>query len=651
MNTNAEAIQAQVRGYQAFGFPLLTEIETVEHNPKGLSAASQTRAVQQAVDFEKLQIPGLAGALPVPNTIQDVPGTTTPSTTVITYLYFEPGTKLSEQYRGAHQYAAALAEDPAAGSVGVTGAVAARVEAESEIDKALPYVEIGTVLVIALVLAIALRSLLAPLLTLFVAGIAYAVALRVVPAVGDLIDVPVPRELRPLVLVLLLAIVTDYCVFFLTEMRRRLTSGEDPREAAYCTGVRIVPIVVTAGLIVAAGTGTLLLGSLGFFLVLGPGMAVTALVGTAVSLTLVPALLAITGRVLFRGAVPRAVSASEEPPPHPDEGRRSRAARARMRLLGERRLTAAGVALLCIAGLGVLAYQAHDVRLGFTLVEGLPEDAAARQAANDASAGFAPGIIAPTEILVEGQGIASNPDDLVVLQGMVEEQPGVAGTIGPREQTAASRVEDASQLPHAFIAEDGATARMLVVLDSDPFSAQAIDDISRLRGVMPVLQEAAGLGDARVSLAGQTGLAEETVNESLDNVVVLATAALLVNLFFLILFLRALIAPLYLLFSSVLALGATYGITWMIVQALGWGEITYYIPFAAAVLLLSLGSDYTIFVVGRIWRPRARAPWRRRSSTPRRGPRAPSPWPGWSWRCRSPCWRSCRSSRSASSRS
>ena len=260
VNMNAEAIQAQVRGYEAFGFPLLTEIEVVEHDPQGLSPAAQARAVEQAVEFEQLQIPGLAGALPVPNTIQAVPGTTTPSTTVVTYLYFDRGTGLSDQYRAAHQYAATLAQDPEAGRVGVTGAVAARVEAESEIDQALPYVEIGTVLVVALVLAIALRSLLAPLLTLFVAGIAYAVALRVVPAVGDLIDVPVPRELRPLVLVLLLAIVTDYCVFFLTEMRRRLTSGEEPHEAAYCTGVRIVPIVLTAGLIVAAGTGTLLLG-------------------------------------------------------------------------------------------------------------------------------------------------------------------------------------------------------------------------------------------------------------------------------------------------------------------------------------------------------------------------------------------------------
>ena len=42
---------------------------------------------------------------------------------------------------------------------------------------------------------------------------------------------------------------------------------------------------------------------------------------------------------------------------------------------------------------------------------------------------------------------------------------------------------------------------------------------------MPALQEAAGLGDVRVSLAGQTGLADETVQESLDNVLVLSVGA------------------------------------------------------------------------------------------------------------------------------
>jgi len=43
---------------------------------------------------------------------------------------------------------------------------------------------------------------------------------------------------------------------------------------------------------------------------------------------------------------------------------------------------------------------------------------------------------------------------------------------------------------------------------------------------------------------------------------------------------------------------------------LGQEDITYYVPFAAAVLLVSLGSDYNVFVVGRIWEEARRRPLR-----------------------------------------
>jgi RND superfamily putative drug exporter len=51
---------------------------------------------------------------------------------------------------------------------------------------------------------------------------------------------------------------------------------------------------------------------------------------------------------------------------------------------------------------------------------------------------------------------------------------------------------------------------------------------------------------------------------------------------------------------------------------LGHGELTYYVPFAVAVLLLSLGSDYTIFIAGRIWQEARGRPLREalREATP-----------------------------------
>jgi RND superfamily putative drug exporter len=77
---------------------------------------------------------------------------------------------------------------------------------------------------------------------------------------------------------------------------------------------------------------------------------------------------------------------------------------------------------------------------------------------------------------------------------------------------------------------------------------------------------------------------------------------MLVTLVLLALFLRSLLAPVYLLAASVLAVFATLGLTILVGQdILGYGSLVYFVPFAAGVLLVSLGSDYNVFVVGRIW--------------------------------------------------
>jgi putative drug exporter of the RND superfamily len=43
---------------------------------------------------------------------------------------------------------------------------------------------------------------------------------------------------------------------------------------------------------------------------------------------------------------------------------------------------------------------------------------------------------------------------------------------------------------------------------------------------------------------------------------------------------------------------------------LGYDGLTFYVPFAVAVLLIALGSDYNIFTVGRVWHEARRQPMR-----------------------------------------
>jgi RND superfamily putative drug exporter len=85
--------------------------------------------------------------------------------------------------------------------------------------------------------------------------------------------------------------------------------------------------------------------------------------------------------------------------------------------------------------------------------------------------------------------------------------------------------------------------------------------------------------------------------------------AFAVNFVFLLLFLRSLFAPLYLLVASAAALAATFGLTvYFFTEVLHDSGLPYYIPVAFSVLLLSLGSDYNIFVVGRVWKEADRRP-------------------------------------------
>jgi RND superfamily putative drug exporter len=87
---------------------------------------------------------------------------------------------------------------------------------------------------------------------------------------------------------------------------------------------------------------------------------------------------------------------------------------------------------------------------------------------------------------------------------------------------------------------------------------------------------------------------------------------IVVELVLLIVFLRALIAPLYLMAASILALTASFGLTTYVFQRFfHQPDIVYFVPFAAAVLLISLGSDYNIFLVGRIWEQARIRPMRR----------------------------------------
>jgi len=154
----------------------------------------------------------------------------------------------------------------------------------------------------------------------------------------------------------------------------------------------------------------------------------------------------------------------------------------------------------------------------------------------------------------------------------------------------------------AFRTRSGDAVRYFVALRHHPYGSAAIDDLGRLRSAMPRLLADSGLSGTRVLYAGDTALAAEATARIDRDLLVVGVAAALVNLLLLSIFLRSLIAPLLLVLTSLLAIAATLGLTTFFVRGvLGSPDFTYYVPLAVGVLLLSLGTDYNLFIVGRIW--------------------------------------------------
>lgn len=254
--------------------------------------------------------------------------------------------------------------------------------------------------------------------------------------------------------------------------------------------------------------------------------------------------------------------------------------------------------LVALVGAGILLVAATPVRdldLGFAVIDSLPADFDARRAAEAAGEGFAPGILSPTVLLIEGTDVGDRRPSLDRLQALLQRQPGVAFVAGPANRPARISIG-------AVVSTAGDAARYVIVFDASPLSAATIGNLDRLGDAMPALLVEAGIPDVRTSFAGDTALAESTVIQTkagLGRVVLVATAF---GFVLLVLFLRAIVAPLYLMAVNVLAVTAALGVTTFMFQSMaGTSGLTFYVPFAAAVLLVALGADYSIFGVGYIW--------------------------------------------------
>lgn len=592
----SSAVRAEQVSTHEFGFPLLSETVIVVRDPRGLPPARTARLVSLAARLSAGRVLGFSsieGAVPLVNTLGGPAFSPEHNTTALLYLFFSSTAgPYTQQTTAARLVRTKISRLPGE-YVGYTGPAPAEQYQAHDINTLLNWVSLGTILLVALVIALHFRAPGAAALAIATVAIAYLLANRLVEQFGRLGGVSIPAEAQPVLIVLVFGIVTDYSIFFMSRARTLLGEGREQRKVGVSLMREIGPIIAVAGTTVAVGTAALLAASIRYLRGFGPGLAIAVLVAMVVAATFVPAVLSAGGRLIFW---PARLEPAEENVPAPGRPPRRRwTVRAAVR----HPVTTLVVVLLLVAA---AASGLSRLAVGNALVRDLPAGSEVHQAYAQASRGFSQGVLAPGEVLITGADVAGQRVALTRLQPLIARQPDVAQVFGPQQVPLARRLGFA-------LAPSGKAARYVFFLRSDPLGATGISAVESLRDRLRGLVRQAGLSGATATVAGDTALSADIVNGTVDSLERVIPVVLLAIFVVIALYLRALVAPLYLILTSLLGVVASLGLTvWVVQELLGWGQIDYYVLFTVGVLLISLGSDYNVFLVGRIWQE-ARRRW------------------------------------------
>jgi RND superfamily putative drug exporter len=591
---SSQAIEVEEKALKTFGEPLISRTMVVAAKTAGFSGHDLTAAADYIAATDRKE--GKAAIRAVP--LVDAPGLLSSqksATTLVVYLYIPTTLSESEQQEAAEAFAHGLGRATATETVKVTGALPGTRAETSVANSHILWVEIATVVLVVAILAFYFGSVGVPLLALASVGVAYLGVDRALGWAGGQFDLSFSSEVEPVIIGLLFGVLTDYLVFFVSGYRDRLRAGVEPLAAVTEVTAELLPVILTAALMIAGATMTLLISGVDLLASFGPAMAIAVGVAALVALTLVPAALAIFGRALLwpRGAGGTEASRGED-------AKSSAGMRGRL-IAGAVRFPAL-TTILCIVALGAAATGLTQLELGNPVIRGLPPTNEVHEGYDLAAAGLGAGVLGPTMVVVEGQGAGERTAQLAALETALAEQEGVSGVLGPAAEPLPGE-------PGLMTAENGDAARYILVLDGDPDGARASQALGEIEEHLPELAARSGLREASLGVTGDTTIATELTEETWSALARVAPAAIAVLLLLLWVLLRSWTAPLYLVGVSVLVVAAALGITVYVFQdLLGYGQLAFIVPVASSILLLALGADYNVFLVSRIWRAAEGAP-------------------------------------------
>jgi putative drug exporter of the RND superfamily len=437
---------------------------------------------------------------------------------------------------------------------GAGGQAADSAEAFGGIDSTLLT---ATLSVVILILLFTYRSPILWILPIFSAVVALFVSQALVYFLARYADLTVNGQSYAILTILVIGAGTDYALLLVARYREELRRHEDRHEAMGYALHRAAPALLASAATVALGMLCLVFAEMNSTAGLGPVAAIGIAVTFVVMVTLLPALLVITGRWIFWPRRPGYGS------PEPTQtGFWSKVGR--WIAPRPRKVWVVTSVILAIACLGLLRLDTNGLAT---------EDSYTQEFQS----------ITGQQALVDAGLVDQSNTVMVVANAGSEDAIAEA-------MTGLENVE-----PPKPAVTSGEVTFVEAAIGSDPASPEAFATVERVRDAVHAVDGADALVGGNSAFFLDT---RDAANR--DNLVIIPLILLLV-LLILVALLRSVLAPLILIATVVLSFGGALGISALLFEyVFGFAGSDPGFPLFAFVFLVALGIDYNIFLMTRV---------------------------------------------------
>lgn len=443
-----------------------------------------------------------------------------------------------------------------------------------------------------LILILAFGAVVAALVPLALAMAAIITANGIMAIVSQVY----PQDVSYSEMVLLMGLATgiDYALFVITRYRRERRAGRSKEAALQVASGTSGKAVVFAGTVVILAIGGMFLVQNAVFTSLALAAIVAVALAIVMSVTLLPALIAVLGDNVERLRVPFLSSGT-------GEGGGIWGAITDQVLARPAVLAGVTVAVLLAAASPILAFN-----LGFNGARSDPDAVEAKKALLALEDNFTIGLLKPAFVVVD----AGEKENVFAadIQASAAELVRMVG-----EETA---TKDSAESPFGAMAQEpdingaGDTEIIFVPINGDSGDQEAIDAVNHLRDdLVPAAFEDS---PARALVTGVTASNIDFRDNILARTPFVFAFVLGLAFIILLVMFRSIVIPIKAIILNLLSVGAAYGVVVLIFQE-GWppgienllgfeatGIVESWLPLFLFAILFGLSMDYHMFILSRI---------------------------------------------------